>query len=85
MRDIGDMIRTLKSSKNKNADELVKELVSGASEVATQKPGTTNFSGYSFDPSKYKPANMKKGGSVSSASKRADGCAQRGKTKCKMV
>jgi hypothetical protein len=28
---------------------------------------------------------MKKGGSVSSASKRADGCAQRGKTKGKMV
>jgi hypothetical protein len=28
---------------------------------------------------------MKKGGKVSSASKRADGCAIRGKTKCKMV
>ena len=28
---------------------------------------------------------MKKGGMVSSASKRADGCAKRGKTKCKMV
>jgi hypothetical protein len=28
---------------------------------------------------------MKEGGSVSSASKRADGCAQRGKTKGKMV
>jgi hypothetical protein len=28
---------------------------------------------------------VKKGGSVSSASKRADGCAKRGKTKCKMV
>jgi hypothetical protein len=29
--------------------------------------------------------SMKKGGSVSSASKRADGCAQRGKTKGKMI
>jgi hypothetical protein len=28
---------------------------------------------------------MKKEGKVSSASKRADGCAVRGKTKCKMV
>jgi DNA-binding Lrp family transcriptional regulator len=28
---------------------------------------------------------MKHGGMVSSASKRADGCAKRGKTKCKMV
>jgi len=31
------------------------------------------------------PQKMKKGGMVSSASKRADGCAKRGKTKCKMV
>jgi hypothetical protein len=30
-------------------------------------------------------ANMKKGGKVSSASKRADGCAERGKTKGTMV
>jgi hypothetical protein len=28
---------------------------------------------------------FKKGGSVSSASKRADGCAIRGKTKCRMM
>jgi hypothetical protein len=32
-----------------------------------------------------KGKGMKKGGKVSSASKRADGCAKRGKTKCKMV
>ena len=32
-----------------------------------------------------KKGGMKKGGSVSSASKRADGCAQRGKTRGKMV
>jgi hypothetical protein len=32
-----------------------------------------------------KSGGMKKGGMVSSASKRADGCAKRGKTKCKMV
>jgi hypothetical protein len=32
-----------------------------------------------------KPTDMKKGGMVSSASKRADGCAQRGKTKGRMV
>ena len=30
-------------------------------------------------------SSMKKGGSVSSASKRADGCAQRGKTRGKIV
>ena len=32
-----------------------------------------------------KPVKKAKGGSVSSASKRADGCAQRGKTKGRMV
>ena len=32
-----------------------------------------------------KPMGMKKGGKVSSASKRADGCAIKGKTKGKMV
>jgi hypothetical protein len=32
-----------------------------------------------------KKTKMKHGGMVSSASKRADGCAKRGKTKCKMV
>jgi hypothetical protein len=31
------------------------------------------------------PKRMAKGGSVGSASKRADGCAQRGKTRGKMV
>ena len=31
------------------------------------------------------PQGMKRGGKVSSASKRADGCAQRGKTKGRMV
>jgi hypothetical protein len=34
---------------------------------------------------KQKPQAMKKGGVVSSASKRADGCAVRGKTRGKMV
>ena len=43
--------------------------------------------GQSFNPDTYKPAreNMKKGGIVSSASKRADGCAIRGKTKGRIV
>jgi hypothetical protein len=33
----------------------------------------------------YQEAGYAKGGSVSSASKRADGCAQRGKTKGRMI
>ncbi len=43
--------------------------------------------GQSYNPDTYKPAreNMKKGGKVSSASKRADGIARRGKTKGRIV
>ena len=46
---------------------------------------------YERDPDFFEKAKNKKtvkkakGGTVSSASKRADGCAVRGKTKCKMV
>ena len=36
-------------------------------------------------PARFVGKQMKKGGKVSSASKRADGCAIRGKTKCKIV
>jgi hypothetical protein len=84
MKNFGEMIRAIKSSKNKkDLEEVVKEMVGGASEVATQQPGTINFSGYSFDPSKYKPTNMKKGGKVKSASERADGIAIRGRTRAR--
>jgi len=34
---------------------------------------------------KYEPKTFKAGGKVSSASKRADGCAMRGKTKGRMI
>jgi hypothetical protein len=37
------------------------------------------------EPKGTKPKGMKKGGSVSSASKRADGCATKGKTRGKMI
>ena len=38
-----------------------------------------------LESSYYTPQNMKKGGKVSSASARADGCAVKGKTKGRMV
>ena len=41
--------------------------------------------GVDFNAGKAKVATMKKGGKVSSASKRADGIAQRGKTKGRMI
>ena len=39
----------------------------------------------SAERNKPRPPGMKKGGKVGSASKRADGCAQRGKTRGKIV
>ena len=50
-----------------------------ASERRKKKDGTE------MSPTKEKPTGMKKGGKVSSASRRADGCAKRGKTKGRMV
>ena len=44
-----------------------------------------DFAGSIFSKKDENPVKKAKGGSVSSASKRADGCAQRGKTKGRMV
>ncbi len=41
--------------------------------------------GIKIDPANPRPTMMKKGGKVSSASKRGDGCAIKGKTKGRMV
>ena len=40
---------------------------------------------YTYDPNSQQYTAMKKGGKVSSASSRADGCAVKGKTKGRMV
>lgn len=61
-------------------DELDKKEREAKAEVKRESRGTQkgNSGGADSD-------GMKKGGSVSSASKRADGCAMRGKTKGRMV
>jgi hypothetical protein len=50
-----------------------------ASERRKKKDGTE------MSPTEEELTGMKKGGMVSSASRRADGCAKRGKTKGRMV
>jgi hypothetical protein len=60
------------------------------SEVAAKeladKPATSRMRAASTsDTSDFMPGSFKKGGSVSSASKRADGCAVKGKTKGRFV
>jgi hypothetical protein len=67
--------------------EMIKQLMGSMSEEDKKKFNTISLpTGQSYNAETYKPAReMKKGGKVSSASKRADGCAQRGKTKGRMV
>jgi hypothetical protein len=55
------------------------EMKLGQEELDTVPDNARNYDAYQA------MTYMKEGGSVSSASKRADGCAQRGKTKGKMV
>jgi hypothetical protein len=67
--------------------EMIKQILGSMSEEDKKKFNTISFpTGQSYNAETYKPAreSMKKGGVVS-ASKRADGCAQRGKTRGKIV
>ena len=50
-----------------------------------RRPDDQGFQSILDKYTKDKPDNLKTGGKVSSASKRADGCAVKGKTKGKMV
>ena len=51
----------------------------------SKKPVEQGFQSILDKHTKDKPDNFKKGGSVSSVSKRADGCCIKGKTKGRMV
>jgi hypothetical protein len=63
-----------------------KKIAEQAASALGQGGGFSGGSGKTFTLSKeYEPAQMKKGGMVSSASKRADGCAVKGKTKGRFV
>jgi hypothetical protein len=62
------------SSKSINPDRLVRK------DILNEFKNKFDAVAYNIDP-EYKDAGYKKGGKISSASKRADGCAIRGKTK----
>lgn len=71
---------------------FIKDIVDKAAgivgQVATASGAASGSSKSSFDPSKYKPSTYESyagGGKVSSASKRADGIATKGKTRGKIV
>ena len=60
--------------------ERRKAMVQGAKDESAQ-----DAAGKAYDKAMPSPERFAKGGSVGSASKRADGCAQRGKTRGKMI
>lgn len=71
-------------------DELPQEMVDRLTREENEANPMVKLRDKIFGPEKVKepkkePVKKAKGGSVSSASKRADGCAQRGKTKGRMV
>ena len=59
------------------AIDVVNSALGGKKEKAAPK--------YTYDANSQKYTKMKKGGKVSSASRRADGCATKGKTKGRFV
>ena len=74
---------TLNRVDRKTKEEAEKSTKQMADDSRVKKLGV--FGAKGKNPRPANPSMLKKGGMVSSASKRADGCAQRGKTKCKMV
>lgn len=60
--------------------ERRKDMVQETKDAAAQEAATREY-----DKAMPSPERFAKGGSVGSASKRADGCAQRGKTRGKMI
>ena len=67
--------------------EMIKQLFGSMSEEDKKKFNTISLpTGQSYNAETYKPAReMKKGGKVSSASKRADGICKKSKTRGRMV
>lgn len=82
-------MKGLKDLSDKASDYLDKKGLANPVEVANEALGgeTREESRKRREEAKEKlePKKMAKGGSVSSASKRADGCAVKGKTKGRMV
>lgn len=70
------LIPALLARKQEEEEEKKKAMASMAGEGRMQQGDASGVSS---------STGMKKGGKVSSASKRADGCAQRGKTKGRIV
>jgi hypothetical protein len=81
LQDIGDMY----TRKGKYAPKTTEEISSEKATADKKQAMEDERVAKEYNKGRPKSEGMKKGGSVSSASKRADGCAQRGKTKGRML
>jgi len=80
--DIKDLLAAMKSKKNLDPGmTLQKSFTLGKDEGMTSQKSFSDTSPLGPTKKPSNPYQMKSGGKVSSASSRADGCAQRGKTR----
>ena len=83
LKDLSDKASDYLDTKGlANPAEMVNEALGGETREESKK---RREAAKQPKPEPKKPVGMKKGGSVSSASKRADGCAVKGKTKGRFV
>ena len=77
--------RVLREMKRDQAIEKAREFVKEGKSAFGPSSGSSGSMGMNKLSSRDLTKNFKAGGKVSSASKRADGCAKRGKTKGRMI
>jgi len=74
-----------KSSSDSSREVTARELAESTTPASDRKVPSRIRAASTSDTSEFMPGGMKKGGKVSSASSRADGCATKGKTKGRFV
>ena len=82
---LADQISTMPRRAAKSAKDAADFIGSGISKYRNAKAAEADLDRELESQKKRESRGMKRGGSVNSASSRADGCAQRGKTRGKMV
>ena len=84
-REVASLMPPSPKSSDRSREATSKELVEKFSSPPSSMPRSGMSSSSADDKSDFMPGGMKKGGKVSSASKRADGIATKGKTRGTMV
>ena len=89
---VKDVVKNAPADDSSSGFRLVKDVAKAAEAVPSAKSASSEVGGMykrltasDIEEEKKSKMGMKKGGKVSSASKRADGCAQKGKTRGRMV